>query len=74
MHKIKSSELVAGVILDFCENLAELGCPRNEKDPDMWYRYLSPKQQIEVGQKLIKIIDRDAKRFKKETKKTKEKK
>ena len=71
MKKVELSELVASTILDFCENLAELGCPRSEKNPDMWYRYLSPKEQVEVGQKLIDIVERDVKRFKKEKKRGK---
>jgi len=59
---IELSELVASVILDFCENLAELGCPRSA-EPDMWYRNLSPKNRVAIGEKLIDIIERDSERF-----------
>ena len=62
MKTVELSELVASTILDFCENAAELGCPRNQ-EVDMWFRYLSPKEQVAVGQKLIDIVDRDSKRF-----------
>lgn len=65
MKTIELEKLVASVILNFCENLAELGCPKNEKNPDiMWFRNLSPKEQVKVGDKLVTIIERDAKRFK----------
>ena len=62
MKKIKTvalEELVAGVIEAFCANLAELGCPKDEKDPDMWFRYLSFKDQVKVSSKLLDIIERD---------------
>ena len=74
------AEGTARVIRDFCENLAELGYrpeifdKKNRHNsnglqfvvsPDMWFRYLSPKEQIKVARKLMKIVKRDAKRFKK---------
>jgi hypothetical protein len=64
IKKIKKSNLTrftADIILSFCENLAELGCPKEEKDVDMWYRYLTPKQQNEVAEKLLCIIERTQK-------------
>jgi hypothetical protein len=60
---IELEELVASTILSFCENLAELGCPRKEKEPDMWYRNLSWDGQKKVADKLMTIVERDAKRF-----------
>lgn len=75
MKTVALEDLVAETILYFCENLAELGCPQKEKNPDMWFRYLSPKEQRKVAEKLIDIIERGAKRFEeKPTKKVKESK
>jgi hypothetical protein len=68
MTKIAIEDLVAETILSFCENLAELGCPNDAKDSDMWYRYLSPKEQRKVAEKLLDIIERDNKRFKEKEK------
>ena len=75
MKSIKLESLMAETILRFCENLAELGCPKKEKNPDMWYRYLSPEEQEKVASHLIDIIQRDEKRFQEDkTKKTKKSK
>jgi hypothetical protein len=63
MKTIELEELVASTILDFCENLAELGCPRKEKEPDMWYRNLTWDEKKKVADKLMTIVERDAKRF-----------
>ena len=65
MKTVALEAIMADTILSFCENLAELGCPKNEKNPDMWFRYLSPKKQLEVASKLMDIEVRDSKRFKK---------
>ena len=70
MKKIALESLVADTILRFCENAAELGCPR-DKDVDMWFRYLPPKEQIKVSSHLIDIIERDTIRFEKPTKRKK---
>jgi len=61
MNTVALEDLVAETILSFCENLAELGCPSSVKDPDMWFRYLSPNEQIEVASKLLYIMERNAK-------------
>lgn len=53
------AKIVNEVVLTFCENLAELGCPKDEPDADMWFRYLSPKDQLKVSKKLMKIIERN---------------
>ena len=45
--------------MSFCENLAELGCPQKEKNPDMWFRYLTPKEQSKVAGKLLDIMERN---------------
>jgi len=51
-------DLVASTILTFCENAAELGCPRN-RDVDMWFRELSDEDMFKVGDKLLRIQERD---------------
>ena len=60
---IDLESLVAAVILHFCENAAELGCPKDVREVDMWFRYLSEPEMIKVGSKLLDIIERDHKRF-----------
>lgn len=55
------SKATTEIILSFCENLAEIGMPKNATEADMWYRYLSPKEQNKVARKLIKIIMRRSK-------------
>ena len=73
MENNKLYNVMNKVILSFCENLAELGCPKDEPDADMWFRYLSPKDQLKVCKKLVKIMERDSLRFsaKNTSKKTK---
>jgi len=51
--------IISDAILTFCENLAELGCPRYAPDSDMWFRELSKKDRQKVIRKLIKIMDRN---------------
>jgi hypothetical protein len=60
METIAIEEIYASVILNFCENLAELGCPR-DAEPDMWFRELSAEEQINIASKLIDIVERDTK-------------
>lgn len=52
--------LVSTTILTFCENLAELGCPKSA-EPDMWFRGLSEKEMDAVGGKILDIQERDLK-------------
>jgi len=56
---VSIESLVATTILTFCENLAELGCPRSA-EPDMWFRELSEKEQDAVGGKLLEIQERES--------------
>lgn len=44
-------------ILTWCENLAELGCPR-EAEPDMWFRELEYEGQVKVVRKMAEIDNR----------------
>ena len=52
-------DICIGTIMTFCENLAELGCPK-EAEPDMWFRNMSYEDQSEVVNKMFKINDRNA--------------
>lgn len=54
----KSEAIVREFVLAFCENAAELGCPR-DKEVDMWFRILSGSGQRKVMNKLLKIMDRN---------------
>jgi hypothetical protein len=63
MENNKLYKAMNKVILSFCENLAELGCPKDEPDADMWFRYLSPKDQLKVCKKMVKIMERDRLHF-----------
>ena len=73
MKTISFEELAAVTILTFCENAAELGCPRDQ-EVDMWYRYLSDEEKVKVGDKLLEIIKRDGEKYDEEDKKTKKSK
>ena len=59
MKTIAIEDLIIGTILTFCENAAELGCPR-DKEVDMWFRYLSYEEQCKVVDKMIEIEKRNA--------------
>lgn len=63
IRTVALEDLMAGVVLGFCENLAELGCPKEEKNSDMWFRYMSPKERSKIMGKLLDIMERDEKRF-----------
>ena len=58
MKTVALEQIVADVILSFCENLAELGCPRNA-EPDMWFRELSNEERFKIADKLIAIEERN---------------
>ena len=58
MKTVALENIVSSTILTFCENAAELGCPR-DMDVDMWFRGLSEKDMFEVGDKLLRIQDRE---------------
>ena len=65
MEKIKMKtlaieDLMIDVILTFCENAAELGCPRDQ-EVDMWFRYLPYEEQLKVVDKMLSIQERDTK-------------
>lgn len=60
MKTVAIEDLMIGTVLTFCENLAELGCPR-DKEPDMWFRYLSYEEQYKVAEKMLEIEERVAK-------------
>ena len=52
------SKIIADVVLTFCENLAELGCPQYE-EPDMWFRELDKSEMESVARKMIEISRRN---------------
>lgn len=58
MNTVAVEDLMSECIVSWCENLAELGCPRDQS-PDMWFRYLSEEQRRVVMDKLLDIIERD---------------
>jgi hypothetical protein len=58
MKTVALEDIVASTILTFCENAAELGCPR-DRDVDMWFRELSEEDMFKVGDKLLRIQERD---------------
>lgn len=62
-------DIYINTILTFCENLAELGMPKDEDSCDLWFRYLSKDKQIKVAEKMIEIEERYAKEY--DTKKDK---
>lgn len=57
MKQIAIEDMIIETILTFCENLAELGCPR-EKEPDMWFRELGRDEQFKVVDKMMEIEER----------------
>ena len=57
MKTIDIEDLMTECILTFCENAAELGCPR-DKEVDMWFRYLPYEEQYRVVEKMMEIEER----------------
>jgi len=72
MKTIAIEDLIVSTILTFCENAAELGCPR-DREVDMWFRALSSEDQNKVASKMIEIEERYAKLEAKEDKMKKDK-
>jgi hypothetical protein len=58
MKTIAIEDIMADTIVSFCENAAELGCPRDQ-DVDMWFRYLAPEERFKIMDKLIEIQERE---------------
>ena len=65
MNTVAVEGLMSECIVFWCENLAELGCPKDQS-PDMWFRYLSEEKRRIVMDKLLDIIERDAANYKEE--------
>ena len=57
MKTVELENIYIGTILTFCENAAELGCPK-DKDVDMWFRELPYEKQYKVAQKMFDIEER----------------
>ena len=60
MKTVAIEDLVISTILTFCENAAELGCPR-DKEVDMWFRELSYEDARKVVDKMMVIEERNSK-------------
>ena len=58
MKTVAIEDLIVSTILTFCENAAELGCPR-DKEVDMWFRELPYEEQYKVADKMSEIEERD---------------
>lgn len=58
LNTVALEDLYIGTILTFCENAAELGCPK-DKEVDMWFRELPYKEQYKVAQKMFDIEERN---------------
>ena len=65
METVALEDLMADTILYFCENAAELGCPK-DKDVDMWFREMTDKERYDVMSHMLTIQERDYERFKQE--------
>jgi len=72
MKIVAIEDLIVKTILTFCENAAELGCPR-DREVDMWFRELSSEDQYKVASKMMEIEERYAKLEAKEDKMNKDK-
>ena len=57
MKTVAIEDIMVATILTFCENAAELGCPR-DKEVDMWFRELSLEDARKVAEKMIEIEER----------------
>lgn len=53
---IAIEDLILLTVLTFCENAAELGCPRDE-EVDMWFRNLSYEKAYKVAEKMLKMLE-----------------
>jgi len=60
MKNVAIEDIWISSILGFCENAAELGCPR-DKNVDLWFRELEYADQYKVAEKFFDIMERDAK-------------
>jgi len=60
MKTVALEGLMLDVIVSFCENAAELGCPL-KKEVDMWIREMDIKKAHKVMEKLLDIMERDKK-------------
>ena len=58
MKTIELGEIVTATIIIFLDSLEELGCSK-EQHPVEWFKSLPDEEKIEVGQKLLEIIERE---------------
>jgi hypothetical protein len=62
METVALEDIYINTILTFCENLAELGCPK-DAEPDLWFRYLPHVEKVKVAQKMFEIEERNEKNY-----------
>ena len=55
MKKVALEDMLIFTVLTFCENAAELGCPR-DKEVDMWFRELPIKKARKVANKMLELM------------------
>ena len=67
MKTVTIEDLIISAILTFCENAAELGCPK-DKEVDMWFRELPYEEQYKVADKMIDIEKRNAEQYEADSK------
>ena len=60
MKTVAIEDLMVECVLTFCENAAELGCPKDQ-EVDMWFRYLSYEDAYKVAEKMLEIGERNKK-------------
>ena len=58
MKTVAIEDLMISCILTFCENAAELGCPK-DKEVDMWFRELSYDDAYKVVTKMLEIDEKN---------------
>lgn len=57
MKTVALEDICIDTILTFCENAAELGCPK-DKEVDMWFRELPYGEQYKVVQNMFEIQEK----------------
>jgi len=54
MKTVELENIYIGTILTFCENAAELGCPK-DKEVDMWFRELPYEEQYKTETEKVQM-------------------
>jgi len=56
MKTIELEEIVRSTLVDFFENIENIGCPENEH-VDKWFLAMTPKDQRAVVEKFLDLIE-----------------